>query len=181
MSVCLLVSGGSARERQKIIEIYVEEINTKSTRFNIMTERRYFRIIFRLSSVVALIAAAVDANTIRKRSVEETYRVLFLEMKMDCAVQLTKDQLASVRNEYGNYDIARYCGAGEDGITYFVADYELEDHRNGIFVSRFDMREFRPFVDWESNLVMFALSFLLFNFLGACLYLFFVLVKWIFK
>jgi hypothetical protein len=146
-----------------------------------MTTRRYFRIIFRLSIVVALIAAAVDANTIRKRYVEETIKVLDLERKMDCAVRLTKDQLADVRNEYGLYDIARYCGAGSDVLTYFVADYELEDHSNGIFVSRNDMREYSPFVDWESNLVMFAVSFLLFNFLGACLYLLFVLGKWIFK
>ncbi len=146
-----------------------------------MTKRRYFRIIFRLSLVVAFIAAVVDASNIRKKYIDEAKYLWDLEFKMDCAVRLTKDQLANVRNEYGLYDIARYCGAGSDGLTYFVADYELEDHRNGIFVSRNDMREYSPFVDWESNLVMFALSFLLFNFLGACLYLLFVLGKWIFK
>lgn len=146
-----------------------------------MTKRRYFRIIIRLSIVVGLIAAVVDASNIRKKYSDQVKYLLDLEWKMDCAVRLTKDQLANVRNVNGLYDIAQYCGAGSDGLTYFVADYELEDHSNGILVSRNDMREYSPFVDWESNLVMFALSFLLFNILGACLYLLFVLVKWIFK
>lgn len=143
--------------------------------------KRYFKIFFRISIVVALIAAVIDANKVRERHVSEVFKVLELEMKMDCAVGLPEGLLARIRNLYGNYDVAQYCGPGTDGETYIVADYELDQHRAGDFMRRFDYRAFHPIVDWKSNLTVFIFVFLAINLIGACLYLFFLLGKWIFK
>ncbi len=155
-----------------------------------MTTQRYFKIVFRLSIVIGVIAALVDANNIRQNYFTERAErydlVVTSQRTFDCASKLNEAQLSAVRNEYGFYDVAIYgCGIGEGvgGKTFFVSDDELESHRNGNFelTNGEYLDPVGSITCWESNLSVLAFAFFALNLLGTGLYFLFLLGKWIFK
>jgi hypothetical protein len=148
---------------------------------------RYFRVIFKISIVMAIIAATFDAISTRQNYLSElerhqklteddqAFRIIF-----DCAIRLTDQQLEYLRNDYGNYDVARLgCGIGDDGKTFFVSDSELASHKAGTFLP---LRDFVTVsVDLNSILITLLAVLTAVNAIGAILYLSFLLFNWIFK
>lgn len=153
-----------------------------------MTTQRYFKIFFRLSIVVGVIAGLVDANNIRQNYVvdrlERLELVMAAQRAFECALTLKDVQLDQIRNESGLYDVAAYgCGVGIDGKTYFISDEELAQHKNGTyFLTNGDFLEPNGSItDWRSNIATFGIALVALNLIAVGVYLLFILSKWIFK
>jgi hypothetical protein len=101
-----------------------------------LEQKRFIATAFRLSLVVAAIAMSIDAFRIYDRWTDESVARQFATATMDCAVKISRERIESTRNEYGLFDVARLgCGAGADGVHFWVRDEELQQHRDGKYFS----------------------------------------------
>ena len=128
--------------------------------------KRFLAIFFRLSLIVALIATTVDTFEIYKRWADESVDRQFATATMDCAIKLPRDRVESTRNEYGFIDVAPLgCGAGSDGVHFWVSNEALQQHRVGKYFSPLFHRP----SEFLSVLITFAQYFFVVNFLGIFL------------
>jgi hypothetical protein len=151
-----------------------------------LTPNRYFRIFFKLSIVCGLIFSAFDAYSTRQKYLKEMAdRYVESELTkrvFDCAARLSDEQMSLLRNEYGNYDVARVgCGVGTDGVTYIISDDELYRHRNGSYYATNGETLYAsdPNDYWQSFLVVFSATFASLNLFAGALYFVVLLTKWI--
>lgn len=146
---------------------------------NELTTARYFRIVFRLSIVVAIVSATVtayqgyEAWQSEHQGYERTVRI------MNCAIRLSPEQLASKKNEFGLMDVAPVCGVGSDGKTFWVSEQELEDHRNDMHMEALDFRP--PVFDVMRVSTMFFIAFVVVNLIGILLLAAHRTFRWVFK
>jgi len=138
--------------------------------------KRFLAICFRLSLIVALIATTVDAFEIYKRWADESVDRQFATATMDCAIKLPRDRVESTRNEYGLIDVAPLgCGAGTDGVHFWVSDEELQQHREGKYFSPLSRRPSELF----PALITFTQYFFLVNLIGVLIVAALKLGRWI--
>lgn len=138
--------------------------------------KRVLRIVLRLSLVVALIATSIDTFKIYDRWTDESVDRQFATATMDCAIKLPRERIESTRNEYGLFDVAPLgCGAGTDGVHFWVSDEELQQHREGKYFSPLNHRP----SEFLSILITFAQYFFLVNLFGILLAGAFGIGRWI--
>jgi hypothetical protein len=147
--------------------------------FNEPTTARYFRTVFRLSIVVAIVSATViayqgyEAWQSENQSYERTVRI------MNCAIRLSPQQLASKKNEFGLLDVAPVCGVGSDGKTFWVSVQEIEDHRNDKYMEALELRP--PMFDVMRVSTTFFTVFVVVNLIGILLFAAHRTFRWVFK
>ena len=138
--------------------------------------KRFLRIVLRLSLVVALIATSIDTFKIYDRWTDESLDRQFATATMDCAIKLSRERIESTRNEYGLFDVAPLgCGAGTDGVNFWVSDEELQQYRDGKYFSPLNHRP----SEFLSVLVTFAQYCLSVNLIGIVLVAAFRIARWV--
>ena len=138
--------------------------------------RRFLAIVFRLSFVVALIATSIDTFKIYDRWTDESVARQFAMATMDCAIKLPRERIESTRNEYGFIDVAPLgCGAGSDGVHFWVSNEALQQHRVGKYFSPLFHRP----SEFLSVLITFAQYFFVVNLIGVLLVAAFKVSRWI--
>jgi hypothetical protein len=138
--------------------------------------KRFLRIVLRLSLVVALIATSIDTFKIYDRWADESVDRKFATATMDCAIKLPRERIESTRNEYGLFDVAPLgCGAGTDGVHFWVSDEELQQYRDGKYFSPLNHRP----SEFLTVLITFAQYFFSVNLFGILLVAAFGIGRWI--
>jgi hypothetical protein len=126
--------------------------------------------------VVALVAAGGDVFKIYVRLTDESVARQFTTATMDCAIKLPSEKIESTRNEYGLIDVARLgCGAGTDGVHFWVSDEELQQHREGKYFSPLSGGP----SEFLSALTTFVQYFLVVNVIGILIVAAFKVGRWI--
>jgi len=138
--------------------------------------KRFLTIVLRLSLVVALIASSIDTFKIYDRWTDESVDRQFATATMDCAIKLPRERIESVRNEYGLFDVAPLgCGAGTDGVHFWVSNEELQQHRDGKYFSPLSHQP----SEFLSVLITFAQYFFSVNLFGIVLVAAIAVGRWI--
>lgn len=133
-------------------------------------------MFFRLSLVVAVIATSIDSFKIYDRWTDESVARQLAIATMDCAIKLPRERIESTINEFGLFDVASLgCGAGSDGVHFWVRDEELQQHREGKYFSPLSHRP----SEFLSVLMTFAAYFVVVNLIGIALVAMFGIGRWI--
>lgn len=144
-----------------------------------ITEKQALGIVFRLSIVVAVGYAMVDAY--HTYSLWNREQLSFARGKavMECAAKLPEDWIKSNANNVGNVDVAPLCGAGEDGQTFFTNATEINQFRAGGYESMVTTWQ-KPF-DVIKTGIAFTFAFIAINLLGLLLIGCYQVARWVFK
>lgn len=144
-----------------------------------ITERQMLGIVFRLSIVVAVGYAMVDAY--QTYSLWDREQLSFARSKavMECAAKLPEDWLTNNANNVGNVDVAALCGAGDDGKTFFTNVSEINQFRSGGYESMVTLWR-KPF-DATKTSIAFAFAFFAINLLGLLLVGCYRVSRWVLK
>ncbi len=147
---------------------------------NILSDtRRYFFIVARLSVVLGIVAASVNAYQVLDYWWNEEQSIQRQTMSMNCALRYSDRDLERVRfspNTTDLFDISRLgCGYGIDGKTFLVRREELNLHREGKLLQP----NAYPKIDLRQNFLAFLAYAALVNLLGLFVYGAYRVLRWV--
>ena len=132
-----------------------------------VSPKRILGITFRLSLVVGLIAAGVDAYRVNAHYSEANVEYRQTAARMDCAIKVPVEQLRDVKTDYELYDLSKFCAPKEFGGYFLVREEELSAHRRGEFMKDNDYRGRR--FNWQSTGTAFITYAAFINIIGLIL------------
>jgi hypothetical protein len=141
--------------------------------------KRYRLIIVRLSLVVGVMAALVDASKVLNYWWEQQQWIQERTVSMNCAARHSNEDLERVRvspSIEGLYDISQLgCGYGVEGVDFYVSREDLDLHKEGKYVQPNSF----PKVDLQSNALSFVAYLLLVNFIGLMVFGAYKVLRWV--